>query len=56
MSKRWTTAELQQDFEVLWFAAPYCGVRRKSDGVKGIMTFARDDDGVRRYFDFEEDK
>lgn len=55
VTKRWTTAELQEDFEVLWFAAPICGVRRKSDGVTGTMWFMRDDDGVRRYFDFVED-
>lgn len=54
-SKRWTTAELQEEFEVLWFAAPICGVMRKSDGVKGTMWFMRDHDGVRRYFDFQED-
>ena len=33
----WNTAELQDDFDVLGFAAPLLVVRRKSDGVKGTL-------------------
>jgi hypothetical protein len=35
----WTTDELQRDFEVLGFAAPFVVVRRRSDGMKGSLTF-----------------
>ena len=35
----WDTKELQQDFEVLGFLAPYVVVRRKSDGAKGSLMF-----------------
>ena len=35
----WDTKELQQDFEVLGFLAPYVVVRRKSDGAKGTLMF-----------------
>ena len=35
----WTTGELQKDFEVLSFAAPFCVVRRRSDGVRGAVEF-----------------
>jgi hypothetical protein len=37
--QRWTTEELQRDFEVLGFAAPFIVVRRRSDGVKGSLEF-----------------
>ena len=46
----WTTSELQRDFEVLGFLAPYCVVRRRSDGVKGSITFQH---SPRFYFDFQ---
>lgn len=45
----WTTAELQQDFEVLGFMAPYVVVRRKSDGVRGSLKFQH---SPRLYFGF----
>lgn len=48
--KTWTTAELQEDFEVESFLAPYVVVRRKSDGVKGCMMF---DHSPRIYYTFE---
>lgn len=37
--QRWTTAELQRDFEVTGFAAPFVVVRRKSDGQLGSLEF-----------------
>ena len=37
--KTWSTTELQRDFEVLGFAAPYVDVRRKSDGARGTLEF-----------------
>ena len=45
----WTTKELQQDFEVLSFAAPLVVVRRRSDGAKGSLKFQHN---PRFYFDF----
>jgi len=33
----WTTEELQQDFVVLGFQAPFVVVRQKSDGVRGSL-------------------
>ena len=35
----WSTAELQEEFEVLGFAAPFVAVRRKSDGQQGSLEF-----------------
>jgi hypothetical protein len=35
----WNTEELQQDFSVLGFAAPYVIVERKSDHKKGSLMF-----------------
>ena len=35
----WDTTELQQDFDVLGFLAPYVVVSRKSDGQKGSLMF-----------------
>jgi len=49
----WDTNELGKDFEVLWFNAPFCLVRRKSDGVKGSLMFQH---SPRFYFDFTEDR
>ena len=37
--QRWTTAELQRDFQVLGFAAPFVVVRRRSDGQRGTLEF-----------------
>jgi hypothetical protein len=47
----WDTREMQERFEVLGFMAPYCLVRRKSDGVKGSILFQHN---PRFYFMFEE--
>jgi len=35
----WSTDELQRDFEVEGFAAPFVVVRRKSDGAMGTLEF-----------------
>lgn len=47
--KTWDTTELQQDFEVLGFSAPFVAVRRRSDGVKGLLEFKHN---PRVYFGF----
>jgi hypothetical protein len=46
----WDTAQLQEDFDVIGFAAPLVVVRRKCDGVKGSLTFQAN---PRFYFGFE---
>lgn len=46
----WNTQELQQDFSVLGFLAPYVVVQRKSDNVKGSLTFQH---SPRYYFSFK---
>ena len=48
----WDTQELQADFEVQGFMAPFIGVRRKSDGAKGSMAFQH---APRFYFNFQAD-
>lgn len=35
----WDTQQIQEDFTVHSFAAPYISVTRKSDKVKGTMVF-----------------
>lgn len=35
----WDTQQLQQDYEVLGFAAPFVVVRRRSDGARGSLEF-----------------
>jgi len=47
--KVWDTAQLQQEFDALGFMAPVIVVRRRSDGVKGSLTFQH---SPRFYFDF----
>lgn len=49
----WDTTELQRDFTVIGFAAPYVVVTRKSDNKRGTLKFQHD---PRFYFRFEEDK
>jgi hypothetical protein len=49
----WTTAELQREFEVLGFAAPFAVVRRRSDGAVGTVEFTH---SPRRYFSFKPDQ
>lgn len=48
-AETWTTEELQRDFEVRGFAAPYVVVRRRSDGAKGLLEFTHN---PRVYFNF----
>jgi len=48
----WDTKELQQDFDVIGFMAPYIGVLRKSDGAKGSLQFQHN---PRLYFNFVAD-
>jgi len=47
----WTTEELQRDFDVKGFQAPYVVVIRKSDGQLGSLMFTH---LPRLYFDFQE--
>ena len=47
--KIWTTAELQSEFDVLGFLAPFVSVCRKSDGREGTMMFTH---SPRWYFNF----
>ena len=47
----WNTAELQKDFIVESFLAPYAFVQRISDGAKGWVGFTHN---PRYYFDFKE--
>lgn len=35
----WDTEELQRDYEVQGFSAPYVVARRRSDGVVGSLEF-----------------
>ena len=48
----WDTKEMQGDFDVTGFMAPFVVVRRKSDGVVGSLKFQHD---PRLYFGFEPD-
>jgi len=45
----WDTTELQEDFTVLQFAAPFVIVERKSDGAHGSLVFQHH---PRFYYDF----
>jgi len=49
--KVWNTAEVQQEFEITGFAAPFCMCKRKSDGKTGTLAFQHN---PRFYFDFRE--
>lgn len=51
-TEKWTTEELQHDFIVHGFAAPYVTVTRKSDGAKGVLEFGH---SPRIYFNFKRD-
>lgn len=44
------TEEMRAEYEVIGFLAPYVVVRRKSDGVKGTLTFTH---MPRVYSDFQ---
>lgn len=45
----WDTAELQRDFDVIGFMAPFVVAIRKSDGTKGSLEFQHQ---PRFYFNF----
>jgi hypothetical protein len=47
----WDTGEMQEEFEVEGFAAPFVVVKRKSDGAKGTLLFTH---SPRTYFKFIE--
>lgn len=47
--KVWNTSEMTAEFDVIGFGAPFCVVRRKSDGVKGSLEFTH---RPRFYFNF----
>lgn len=51
--EKWDTAELQRDFVVEAFLAPFVIVIRKSDNVKGTMMFKH---SPRVYFNFTPDE
>lgn len=50
--KVWDTKEMQEDFDVTGFLAPYVVVRRKSDGAVGSLQFQHN---PRFYFGFVAD-
>ena len=47
----WDTSELQKEFEVIGFMAPFVAVRRKEDGVTGSVEFQA---SPRFYFNFQQ--
>ena len=47
----WDTTELQKDFSVESFMAPFVIARRKSDGAKGTLEFQH---SPRLYYNFQE--
>jgi hypothetical protein len=49
----WDTTQLDQDFEVKGFMAPFVVVKRKSDGVIGSLEFQH---SPRFYYGFTPDK
>lgn len=46
----WNTRELSAQFEVQSFLAPFCMVKRRSDGQRGTVMFQH---SPRFYFDFQ---
>ncbi len=46
----WDTDQLQEEFEVLGFLAPFVIAKRKSDGVRGSLFFQN---SPRIYFGFQ---
>jgi len=51
-TQRWNTLELQRDFIVHSFSAPFVIVTRKRDNAIGSMMFTH---SPREYFDFKAD-
>jgi len=50
--KVWDTDQMQADFTVVGFAAPFVVVTRKADGKTGSLMFTSN---PRRYYAFQED-
>jgi hypothetical protein len=50
--KVWSTSQIQDDFLVIGFAAPFVVVKRISDGKKGTLEFQH---SPRFYFNFQEE-
>jgi hypothetical protein len=50
--RRWTTAEMTAEFDVVGFGAPFVVVRRKSDGQVGTLEFTH---SPRVYFGWSPD-
>ena len=48
--KVWDTSQLQEDFDVIGFLAPFVQVVRKSDAVGGLLKFQH---SPRFYFSFQ---
>ena len=48
----WDTTQLQEDFDVVGFAAPVVVVKRKADGVTGTLMFKHQ---PRVYWGFQPD-
>lgn len=46
----YSTDELTTAYEVIGFCAPFVRVKRKADGVEGMMQF---DHMPRKYYDFQ---
>ena len=46
----WDTSQLQDDFQVLGFMAPFVVVKRRSDGVRGSLMFQN---SPRFYYSFQ---
>ena len=51
--RTWSTQELQRDFEIIGFCAPYVAVIRKVDGRKGSLQFRHT---PREYWGWIEDR
>jgi hypothetical protein len=51
VGQTWDTTQLQDDFKVVGFSAPYVVVIRKSDSTKGILQFTHN---PRIYWGFQE--
>jgi hypothetical protein len=47
----WDTERMREAFEVVGFSAPFVLVRRRSDGVKGTLSFTH---APRYYFGWQE--
>jgi hypothetical protein len=49
--KVWDTRELQEEFEVMAFMAPFCVVKHRTEGLDGVVQFQH---SPRYYFSFRE--